>query len=253
MQRWFEIRNSATQAETEVLIFDEVGAYGVTAKDFDTELKAKHTEGRKLVVRINSPGGSVFDGIAIANMIQSHSPSEARIEGQAASIASVIAVSADRVTMAANGFMMIHDPTGFTAGDSGDHRKTADTLDKMRDTIATAYVAKTGRPADEIRAAMNDETWFDANEALAWGLVDAIDGAVEMAASAGTHARHDFRNFSLSPTSASERYEAAIAVKVRDGMRRDLARAAVNREMPDVRRSYVAEVNAARGRRARFA
>jgi hypothetical protein len=72
-------------------------------------------------------------------------------------------------------------------------------------------------------------------------------------ASAGVHARHDFRNFSLSATSASDTYFAAIAVKVRDGMRRDLARDAVNQEMPDVRRGYVAEFNAARGRRPRFA
>lgn len=213
---WFDIRNAA--GETEILIYDEIGMFGVTAKDFADELSAKHSDGDKLVVRINSPGGSVFDGLAVANMIKSKKPSEVQIDGLAASIASLIAVSGDAVTIAANGFMMIHDPNGFTMGDSGDHRKTAETLDKIRDTIAQAYVDQTGKTMEEITASMESETWFDATEALEFGLVDSIHDAAKLAANAGGFALHDFKNFAPIADGVGNAVDLAAAQKKEDAI-----------------------------------
>ena len=187
MKTWFDIKAAAGgEKHTEVMIFDEIGLWGVTAKDFATALKAI-PEDHAITVRINSPGGSVFDGYAIFNALKSRAASvTTRIEGLAASMASVIALAGSKVTAAANSIVMIHNPWSGVAGDSDDLRKMADLLDKLTSQLVGIYAGKSGKGEDEVRAAMDAETWLTGAEAKAWGLVDEVTDEIQVAASFDT-------------------------------------------------------------------
>lgn len=184
MKTWFDIKAAAGgEKQTEVMIFDEIGLWGVTAKDFATALKAI-PEDHAITVRINSPGGSVFDGYAIFNALKARSAQiTTKIEGLAASMASVIALAGSKVTAAANSIVMIHNPWSGVSGDSDDLRKMADLLDKLTGQLVGIYAAKTGLPDGEVRAAMDAETWFTGAEAKEWGLVDEVTDEIQVAAS----------------------------------------------------------------------
>jgi ATP-dependent Clp endopeptidase proteolytic subunit ClpP len=180
MKRWFEFRAQAHGAE--IAIYDEIGAFGIPAKAFLDELKALPPRA-DLTLRINSPGGSVFDGVAIYNALKRH---EGRVtvlvDGLAASIASMIAMAGDEVVMPANAMLMLHDPSGLVMGAAGDMRSMADALDKMKAGMVGAYRAKSGLDHAEIEALMQAETWLTAEEAVELGLADRIDEPVRMAA-----------------------------------------------------------------------
>lgn len=184
MKTWFEMKAAASgEKHTEVMIFDEIGLWGVTAKDFATALKAI-PEDHAITVRINSPGGSVFDGYAIFNALKSRAASvTTKVEGLAASMASIVALAGSKVTAAANSMFMIHNPWSGVAGDSEDLRKTADLLDKLTSQLVGIYAGKTKLPEDQVRAAMDAETWFTAAEAKEWGLVDEITDEIPAVAS----------------------------------------------------------------------
>jgi ATP-dependent Clp protease protease subunit len=179
-KNWYTITNKG-EAEAEVCIYDEIGMWGITAKDFLTELKS--VGNRKIVLRINSPGGEVFDGLAIYNRLREHAPGvEVRIDGIAASMASVIAMVGAPIKMAENALLMIHNPSGVCMGDAEDMRELADMLDKVRGSLTGAYERKTGKTAEEITALMNAETWLNAEEAKEGGFCDEITGAMKLAA-----------------------------------------------------------------------
>jgi ATP-dependent Clp protease, protease subunit len=159
----------------EILLYDEVGFFGITAKAFAETLASIDTD--TIHLRVNSPGGDVFDGVAMYNALRQH-PAHVvtHIDGLAASISSVIALAGDEVRMAPNAFFMIHNPWGVTIGDADDHRKQADTLDKIaRGSIINTYQAKTGMDVETIETWMDDETWFSAEQAAEVGFVDAVD------------------------------------------------------------------------------
>lgn len=169
------VKNAARQDEAEILLYDEIGFFGVDAQSFARDLKA--IDAATIHLRINSPGGSVFDGVAIHNALKDH-PARiiVHIDSLAASMASVIALAGDEVRMAENAFFMIHDPWTLTIGNAAQLRKDADLLDKLAEsTIRTAYIAKTGQTEAQVRAWMADETWFTAEEAKAAGFIDAIE------------------------------------------------------------------------------
>ena len=172
-----EIRALAADT-TEVLIYDEIGYWGITAKDFAAALASVTTP--NLVVRINSPGGDVFDGLAMFNALKSH-PAQVTtlIDGLAASAASFIALAGSKVTMAENAFLMIHNAWGMGIGNKADMRDMAATLEKVDTQLASIYAAKSGKPIAEIAALMDgavDGTRFTAAEAQALGLIDAVSG-----------------------------------------------------------------------------
>lgn len=176
------IRNAERKEEAEILLYDEIGFFGIDANSFVRELKAIDAE--TIHLRINSPGGSVFDGVAIHNALKDH-PARivTHIDSLAASVAGVIALAGDEVVMAENAFFMVHNPWTLTVGNADQLRKDADLLDKLADSaIRTSYAAKTGKSEDEIRAWMADETWFTAEEALAAGFVDSIERKSEVKA-----------------------------------------------------------------------
>jgi ATP-dependent Clp endopeptidase proteolytic subunit ClpP len=166
-----------------VLIYDEIGAYGVTAKGFLAELGALPDDAA-IDLRLNSPGGSVFDAVAIYNALRRHlGEVTVWIDGIAASAASYIAMAGDMIVMPENAFLMIHDPSGLVMGTAEDMRSTAEALDKVKVSLIQGYAAKSGKPDEEIAALMAAETWLDATEALDLGLIDRIAEPVKLAAS----------------------------------------------------------------------
>lgn len=162
----------ANKNRGEIYIYEEIGEGwfgGITAKSFSETMKSLG-DVTALDIYINSPGGSVFDGIAIYNQIKRFSGEKiAHIDGIAASIASVIPMACDEIKIAANGMFMIHDPWAMAAGTSEDMRKMADSLDKVRDTILDTYIAKTGGDRKEISNWMALETWMSADESISRG------------------------------------------------------------------------------------
>lgn len=208
MKSWYRIRARATGARgtgAEVLIYDEIGAYGVTAKGFLAELGALPDDAA-IDLRLNSPGGSVFDAVAIYNALKRH-PGEITvwIDGIAASAASYIAMAGDQIVMPENAFLMIHDPSGLVIGTAEDMRSTAEALDKVKASLVQGYAGKSGKPDDEIAALMAAETWLDAKDALELGFIDRIAGPVKLAAS------FDVARFRNAPPSLLQDFVETVA------------------------------------------
>lgn len=172
---WYRVSNLAGQSP-EIFIYDEIGYWGTASNDFVKDLALLATEPR-LVINMNSPGGDVFDGIAIYQALLDH-PAEivVKVNGLAASIASVIAMAGDRVIMGARSQIMIHEGFTFASGDASTMRKTADMLDRISDNIAAVYADRAGGDHAVWRNRMREETWYSAEEAVAAGLADEIEG-----------------------------------------------------------------------------
>ena len=184
---WLSYQPRASVHEPAVLqIFDQIGedwfgGSGISAKAFSDALQSVGPG--PLVVEINSPGGNVWDGLTIYNMLRGRqAPVTTRVVGIAASIASVIALAGDTIEMAEASLFMIHDPSGMVAGTSEDMRKMANALDQHAEILAGIYVKRTGKTSAQIRAAMSAETWFTAQEAIQFGLADKSTEQLAMAA-----------------------------------------------------------------------
>ena len=187
VNNWLSYSPRASASEPAMLqIFDQIGedwfgGSGISAKAFAEALQSVGQG--PLVVEINSPGGNVWDGLAIYNMLRGRqAPVTTRVVGIAASIASIIALAGDDVEIAEAALFMIHDPSGMVAGSSDDMRKMADALDQHAEVLAGIYAKRTGRTTDSIRAAMKAETWFTAGEAITFGLADRSTEQLAMAA-----------------------------------------------------------------------
>lgn len=180
-KKWYNIQGKATDAVAEVYIFDEIGAYGITAQDFIAEMK--EYKDTPVNLRINCIGGDVFDGMAMYNIIKKReAKTTAYIEGIAASMGSVIALAADQVVMAENSLFMIHNAWGGAMGEAEDMRKTASVLEKISGEIASIYKRKTALSLDRITDMMDEETWLNAEEAYELGFVDTISDSIKVAA-----------------------------------------------------------------------
>jgi ATP-dependent Clp endopeptidase proteolytic subunit ClpP len=154
----------------------------VTPSWFRDEIK-KLKDKKKIVSHINSPGGGVFAGITIYNMLKRHKAEKTTIiEGIAASIASIIALGADKIVMPKNSMVMIHKAWAIVVGNAIDMRKEADVMEKVDSSIASAIVAKTGRKEAEILDLMAAETWWTADEAKKMGYADEVSEEMKLAA-----------------------------------------------------------------------
>ncbi len=195
MKTWYALSARAEIRQTEISIFDEIGYYGVSAKQFIGDLKRVPAD-HEIVLKIHSPGGEVFDGNAIFNALKRHPGGvTVQIEGLAASMATVISLAGAPVKMAANGFYMIHNPWGVAMGDADEMRDQAALLEKIREGMIAAYAAKSGQELEQIAAWMDAETWFTAAEAQAAGFVDEVTDSLALAASANKFSRlGKFRN-----------------------------------------------------------
>jgi len=178
---WFDIKNKSNVSE--IWLYDEIGMWGKTAKDFISELK--EIKNKQIDLHINSPGGSVFEGNAIYNALKNHDAEiTTYIDGIAASIASIIALAGKKVIIAENAMYMVHNPSGLTMGEAKDMRKSADVLDKIRDTMVGIYVNKSKKSEDDVKKLLDDETWYNADEAKENNFVDEIVEKMDMAACA---------------------------------------------------------------------
>lgn len=180
--KFWQIRNQ-TDTSVEILIYgpiaDEVW-WGdeITPKQFAEDLKALGPV-KEIILRLNSPGGSVFAGQAIHSMLKRHAANvTVYIDGLAASIASVIAMAGDRVIMPAGAMLMIHNPMVGILGyyEAAEMREMADYLDKVRECIIAVYEMKTGMERDKLVELMDAETWMTAAEAVKYGFADEIEG-----------------------------------------------------------------------------
>jgi ATP-dependent Clp endopeptidase proteolytic subunit ClpP len=195
VKTWYALSARAEIRQTEISIFDEIGYYGVSAKQFIGDLKRVPAD-HEIVLKIHSPGGEVFDGNAIFNALKRHPGGvTVQIEGLAASMATVISLAGAPVKMAANGFYMIHNPWGVAMGDADEMRDQAALLEKIREGMIAAYASKSGQEPEQIAAWMDAETWFSAEEAQAAGFVDEVTDSLAIAASANKFSRlGKFRN-----------------------------------------------------------
>lgn len=174
---WYRIRAEAESDTAEIVIYDAIGESmweeGVTARSFVTELRAITSS--HISLRINSPGGSVFDGLAIATAIREHPATiTSHVDGLAASIASVIALAADRVIIARDALFMIHNPRAGAAGEATELRRVADVLDSIRAQMLERYTERWNGTPEALAAALDAETWLTGAEAVDAGFADEI-------------------------------------------------------------------------------
>lgn len=170
----FEARTSDGGDTATIYLYDVIDSFwGIAALDFIKELNGLSAP--TINLRINSPGGDVFDARAIATALKAH-PSNivASIDGLAASAATYVALAADEVEIADGAFLMIHQSWSLAFGNATDFRALADLLDKIDVAIVNDYAKKTGKTQDELMAWMAAETWFTAQEALDNGFVDRL-------------------------------------------------------------------------------
>ena len=171
---WFEFRAAKGDGPAEIRIYDSIGWWGVTAKDFAAELDK--VEADEIDLRINSSGGDVFDGFAIYNLLRDH-PATVRtiVDGFAASIASIIALAGDSVEVHEASVVMIHDPWGVGIGNASELRQLADVLDKtIAAPMAKIYADRMDKSVDEIRDLMESETWYTGEEAVESGFASRL-------------------------------------------------------------------------------
>lgn len=180
---WYSIQNAAAEQAT-ISIFDEIGYWGITASDFRRDFNAIKAD--IINLEINSPGGNVFDGIAIYNMLVASKATgktiNAKVMGVAASIASVILMAADKIVMPANSMVMVHSPSGGVFGTADDMREMAEVLDKVKDSLIGTYMKRTGKSDEDIRAMLAKDTFMSAQEALDNGFADEMIDAIELTA-----------------------------------------------------------------------
>lgn len=190
MKKFWECKQSIDQDEADIYIFGEITSFkwdesDTTASSFQKDLK-ELGDVKKINLHVNSPGGSVFEGIAIGNMLKQHKAYViAYVDALAASIASVIVVSCDKVIMPENSMMMIHNPWSFAIGNANELRKKADDLDRIAESSVVTYLAKAGEKLTEekIKQIMDEETWLSAKEAFDYGLCDIVESSNQIAAS----------------------------------------------------------------------
>lgn len=171
--RRYEINAKAEDA-AEVFVYDAIGGmWGIQASQFAKDLKS--LKASLIHLRINSPGGEVDAARAMSTAIAQH-PARvvAHIDGLAASAASVMMLAADEIEITAGAFVMIHNPHALAFGSASDHMAVSEVLSKYADSLAADYMRRTGKDEATVRAWMDAETWFSAQEAVDAGLADRI-------------------------------------------------------------------------------
>ena len=154
------------------------GAIGWDVMALDVVREVSKAKGEKLTVRVNSPGGYVWEGLAIANAIKGHGNATTHVDGLAASMGSVIFLAGKKRLMATGSRLMIHNPTSYAGGEANDLRAEADVLDGIANDMAAMYCEVTGGKVsvDKAREMMDAETWLSPDEAVALGFAHGIEG-----------------------------------------------------------------------------
>jgi len=183
----------------ELLIYGVIGDWwdGNDALSLAQEIDA--IDGDEINVRIHSPGGYIMEGLVVYNRLKySSKPVNIHIDGMAASMASVIAMAGDKVTMPSNAWLMIHKPINAVFGNADDLRKAAETLDGFESDITNIYMERFTGTREELSEMLTKETWINAQDALAYGLIDEIVEPVKVAASI------NFSDFNNAPDAVQQ-------------------------------------------------
>jgi len=177
-------------------LYDEISYW--TFNDADTFRRRLNALDADVIdLHINSPGGSVFEGVAIYNLLLAHKAKViVHIDGLAASIASVIALAGDEIHIAENAMVMIHNPSAFVWGEADDCRKMADSLEAVKAAILNTYESRTNLGRPELASAMDSETWYGADDAVSHGFASKKVSAQKIAA------KWDAADFSNLPENA---------------------------------------------------
>jgi ATP-dependent Clp endopeptidase proteolytic subunit ClpP len=204
MKTWYRIQAKENKPKAaDISIHDEIGLWGVSASAFMRDLRGMG-ELDEIHLSIHSPGGDVLDGWAIYNSLKNNKAKvTARVEGLAASMASVILMAADVIEIPENAYVMIHNPWGVAIGDAEELRDTAELLDKLGNGLVNAYASRTGNDEDEIREMMSAETWMDGKEAVERGFADTLLNGVALSARA-----FDTRKFRMTPNAIQANSES---------------------------------------------
>ena len=230
---WYRMEYTEESKEAEIYIYDAIGFFGVEAQEFVRDLSALECD--KITLRINSPGGNVFDGTAIFNALKRHKATvHTHIDGVAASMASLIAMVGDTVTMADNAFFMIHNPWSFVIGTADDMRREAVLLDKIMETAVDIYEASSELSRSEVLRAMDAETWYTAEEAKQVGFADEIEGESEPQSS------FDLSVFAKAPHSIEcQNKQIELTERSLEAMLRDagVSRSAAKQQVADFKAS----------------
>ena len=204
MKKYWEFKNK-TSTEADLYLYIEIASWGAgysahSAQSFKQELDDLG-EIETLNIYINSPGGDVFEGNTIMNMLKRKKCTKnVYIDGLAASIASVIAMAGDKIIMPSNSMMMIHNAWTYAIGNSKDLRKLADDLDKVNASIRQAYLDKAGDKLDEetLINLMDNETWLTAQECFDYGLCDVVGEDKSIAAKFDLNLLNQYKNIPVN-------------------------------------------------------
>ena len=221
----FNLRGQGTDA-LEVDLYEGIGGDplfggGIPAKAVLDALNAA-PKAKSILVRINSAGGIVTEGLAIYNLLKNHKAAvTCRVDSLAGSIASIIAM-AGQLEMAEHSYLMIHNPFGWIEGGSSELRHQADVLDSMREEMVSIYCAKSGKSRDFIGALMDEETWLTGTQALAYGLCDRLipDSNAKLAAHFDlSRFRNTPRSIDTAPRAKASMGNVVIGAPASDQMR----------------------------------
>ncbi len=174
----FEIKAKGN-SKAEIVLYGAIGASfwedSITAKQFSEEMKKIDSSVKEISVRINSPGGDVFDGISIYNRLKQHPAKKTvYIDGLAASIASIIALAGDEIVMGDGALYMIHLPWSVAMGNRNDFENTINRLMDVEEQMVGIYAKKTGMDRSEIRSMLEKETWLNSSEAVEMGFATTV-------------------------------------------------------------------------------
>lgn len=175
-QDWYHIKNAVDDGGSpvaEIRIYGDIGSWGITAAQFVEELSA--IDAPEIRLSLSSPGGEVFEGLAVHAALRSHRAKViVQVDALAASIASVIAMAGDRIIVAPHAQFMVHNASGVAAGEASEMREYADFLDRQSENIAGVYAERAGGTVKQWLKAMAAETWYFADEAVEAGLADEV-------------------------------------------------------------------------------
>ena len=190
------------ESSAELILYADIGDGmfgGISAKEFSDQLSAIG-DVKNLDIRMNSAGGDVFDGITIANRIQQHTANvRVFVDGLAASIASVIAASANEVIVYNSSTIMIHKPWTITGGDADKLKSIIARLDTAEGQLTAIYARKTGLDESHIKRLLKAETWMTGEEAVNLGFADRMDSDMPQALAAAIKPNFDATWFAHAP------------------------------------------------------
>ncbi len=222
-KKWYKIQ--AKDDSAEISIFGDIGMSwwgdSITAADFKKDFDAIKNKA-SIKVLINSPGGDVFDGIAIYNIIASERAKvSVEVLALAASAASIIALAGSSLKIDTGGFFMIHNPWTWAAGSADDLRESADLLDKIGGELVNIYEAQSDLSAKEIKDFMDEDKWFTADEAIEAGFADESVEHEAVAASVSINPKYAYKHIPERFQGSAEDKEPPDTIRDFEGFLRD--------------------------------